>query len=260
MVMMKASGFYTSSKLPYLDTQLVNNYANAKRFGKIPFMYHFAGGADPLAEAKYFVEAVSPLTEGDGYALDFEIDIPNPVQWVLVFVNHVHDVTGCWPWVYIDRSRREAFNWSQVFSLCGEWIAAPDVSFDGNIPGVGVYIAQQGPIVNGVDTDEYFGTLQSLERYTYHAQAQTPAPEPLPQPTPTPQPAPTPTESPSVPAEVAPAPTETQPQEPVTPPVPVHAPVPAATPTPAPVQAKAVVTKVSFWQTVVAFVRKLLHL
>lgn len=214
MVMMKASGFYTSAKTPYLDTQLTTNYANAKKYGKIPFMYHFAGGADPLTEAKYFIEAVSPLTVGDGYALDFEIDIANPVNWVLVFVQHVHDVTGCWPWVYVDRSRREAFDWSPVFSLCSEWIAAPDVSFDANIPGVGVYVAQQGPIVNGVDTDEYFGTLESLRSYTYGYKApetQTPAPESVPQPTTSPQepvaaPVPSPSTPTGVPAQTAQAP------------------------------------------------------
>ena len=203
MVMMKASGFYTSSHLPYLDTQLVRNYDDAKKYGKIPFMYHFAGGADPLVEAKYYIQAVSPLTVGDGYALDWEIDVPNPVQWVLIFVTHVHDVTGCWPWVYIDRSRREAHDWSPVFQHCSEWIAAPDVSFDANIPGVGVYVAQQGPIVNGVDTDEYFGTLESLKSYTYGYKAPAPAlePQPIPQPAPAPTPEPA---TPPVTAVVAP--------------------------------------------------------
>jgi hypothetical protein len=235
MVMMKASGFYTSAKTPYLDAQLVSNYANAKKYNKTPFLYHFAGGADPLTEAKYFIRAVSPLAVGDGYALDFEIDIPNPVEWVLIFVQQVHDATGCYPWVYIDRSRREAHDWSPVFNLCSEWIAAPDVSFDANIPGVGVYVAQQGPIINGVDTDEYFGSLESLRSYLYgyKPQASTPQPEPAPSPVPTPPaapvPAPTPVPEPVTPAvpdpqpvvEPAPAP-DTRPSSP--------APVPKAPP------------------------------
>lgn len=190
MIMMKASGFYTSAKTPYLDSQLTNNYANALKYNKIPFMYHFAGGADPLTEAQYFVRAISPLSVGDGYALDFEIDLADPVSWALIFVQHIHDVTGCYPWVYIDRARREAFDWSPVFNLCSEWIAAPDVSFDATISGVGVYVAQQGPIVNGVDTDEYFGTLESLRSYTYGYQAPAEVPQPVVAPTPTPEPAP----------------------------------------------------------------------
>lgn len=168
MVMMKASGYYTGSLQPYLDTQLDNNYANAKKYGKIPFMYHFfVPAVDATAQADYFLRAVSPLTVGDGYAVDVEIDGPNLVQDVLTFVQRHHNNTGCWPWVYIDRYLRQKYDWSPVFALCSEWIAAPDVSYDSVVAGVGVYVAQQGPIVNGVDTDEYFGTLESLKSYTY---------------------------------------------------------------------------------------------
>lgn len=168
MVMMKASGYYTGSLQPYLDSQLDNNYANAKKYGKIPFMYHyFVPAVDANTQAAYFLQAVSPLVVGDGYAVDVEIDGPNLVQDVLTFVTKHHANTGCYPWVYIDRYLRQKYDWSSVFALCSEWIAAPDVSYDAVIPGVGIYVAQQGPIVNGVDTDEYFGTLESLKSYTY---------------------------------------------------------------------------------------------
>lgn len=168
MVMMKASGFYTGSLQPYLDSQLARNYADAKQYGKIPFMYHFfVPAVDATVQANYFLQAVSPLTVGDGYALDVEIDGPNLVQSVYTFVTKHHENTGCYPWGYIDRYLRQKYDWSSVFALCSEWIAAPDVSYDGVVSGVGVYVAQQGPIVNGVDTDEYFGTLESLKSYTY---------------------------------------------------------------------------------------------
>ena len=209
MVMMKASGFYTGSLQPYIDSQLDNNYANAKKLNKIPFMYHyFVPAVDPNVQAAWFLRCVSPLEVGDGYALDVEIDDPNLVTKVLTFVQDHHNSTGCYPWVYIDRYLRQKYDWSPVFALCSEWIAAPDVSFTANIPGIGTYVAQQGPIVNGVDTDEYFGTLESLRSYTYGyvkpapAPAQQPAVPPVVQtttgtnvvvaPTPTP-PAPTPT-------------------------------------------------------------------
>ena len=168
MVMMKASGFYTGSLQPYIDSQLVNNYANAIKYHKIPFMYHFFVPEVPaLTQAAWFLRCVSPLAVGDGYAVDVEIDGPNLVQDVLTFVQKHHENTGCYPWVYINRYLRQKYDWSPVFALCSEWIAAPDVSFDANIPGVGIYVAQQGPIINGVDTDEYFGTLESLRSYTY---------------------------------------------------------------------------------------------
>ena len=174
MVMMKASGFYTGSLQPYIDSELDNNYANAKKYDKIPYMYHyFVPAVSALVQAAWFLRCVSPLTVGDGYAVDVEIDGPNLVQDVLTFVTEHHKNTGCYPWVYIDRYLRQKYDWSSVFALCSEWLAAPDVPFNVNISGVGVYVAQQGPIVNGVDTDEYFGTLESLKSYTYgyHAPA-----------------------------------------------------------------------------------------
>jgi cell division septation protein DedD len=177
MVMMRASGFFTGSLQPFLDTQLGRNYADAKQYGKIPFMYHyFVPAVSAVVQAAWFLRAVAPLTVGDGYAVDVEIDGPNLVQDVLTFVTDHHANTGCYPWVYIDRYLRQKYNWSPVFALCSEWIAAPDVSFNVDIPNVGVYVAQQGPIVNGVDTDEYFGSLESLKSYTYgyHAPVATP--------------------------------------------------------------------------------------
>ncbi len=189
MVMMKASGFYTGSLQPYIDSQLDRNYALAKQYSKIPFMYHFFVPAVAAeTQAAWFLKCVSPLAVGDGYALDVEIDGPNLVQDVLIFVTRHHANTGCWPWVYIDRYLRQKYNWSAVFALCSEWIAAPDVSYDAVVPGVGVYVAQQGPIVNGVDTDEYFGTLESLKSYTYGYVKPAAAPAPQPVPTPTPEP------------------------------------------------------------------------
>jgi len=195
MVMMKASGFYTGSLQPYVDAQLVRNYADVKQYGKIPFMYHFfVPAVDPNVQAAWFLRAVSPLAVGDGYAVDVEIDGPNLVQDVLTFVQDHHTNTGCYPWVYLDRYLRQKYDWSSVFSLCSEWIAAPDVPFTANISGIGVYVAQQGPIVNGVDTDEYFGTLESIKSYTYGYHApQAPVAVPTPQPVPTPTPTPTPT-------------------------------------------------------------------
>lgn len=200
MVMMKASGFYTGSLQPYIDAQLDNNYANAKKYDKIPYMYHFfVPAVSALVQAAWYLRCVSPLTVGDGYAVDVEIDGPNLVQDVLTFVTEHHKNTGCYPWVYIDQYLRQKYDWSSVFALCSEWIAAPSIPFSATVPNVGVYVAQQGPIVNGVDTDEYFGTLESLKSYTYGYQAPVAIPAPTPVvSTPEPVQATTPVEKPIV--------------------------------------------------------------
>lgn len=252
VVAMKASGFYTSSKIPYLDTQLVRNYANAIRLNKVPIMYHFCGGADPTAEADYFFEAVSPLAAGDCYALDYEFDVPDPVNWVLVFMTHFHDKTNTWPWLYIDISRLNAHDWSPVLRNCGLWIAAPSFGFEETIPIHNVYIAQQGPTVNGIDTDMFFGTIDELKRYAYTPTAPTPPPTPpvvtppappvIPDPTPPTVPTPTPPVDPVPPV---------QPPDPVIPPV---TPTPP-TPTPLPVTTK----PLSLWQRIVNWFLSKLH-
>jgi hypothetical protein len=217
-VAMKASGFYTVSKQPYLDAQLTRNYADAIRLGKVPILYHFAGGADPTAEANYFIEALKPLAEGDVYALDWEIDVADPVNWVHTFVSRVHEVTGVWPLVYMDISRANSFDWAPVFNNCGYWCAAPSFGFDATLPVKYPQVAQQGPIVNGVDTDAFFGTVEELKKYGYHAPA-TPAPQPAPAPAPEPVVEPTPVVEPPV-VEPTPAPVVT----PNTPPVVVVSP------------------------------------
>lgn len=167
LIMMKASGGDGVKTPLYLDAQLDRNYANAVKAGKIPFMYHVAGNGSPNTEAQYFFEAVSPLAVGDGYALDLEPSCNWTVAQVLTFVSQFYQLTNTYPWIYMDISRCNASNWSTVLNLCGLWIAAPSYSFTANVPISYTYIAQQGPIVNGVDSDMAFMTLDEVKKYTY---------------------------------------------------------------------------------------------
>jgi hypothetical protein len=252
MVMMKASGFYTGSLQPYIDAQLDRNYADALQCHKIPFMYHFfVPAVDPLVQAAWFLRCVMPLAVGDGYALDVEIDGVDLVNKVLAFVTEHHSSTGCYPWVYLDRSLRQKYDWTPVFALCSEWIAAPDISFDANIPNVGVYVAQQGPIVNGVDTDEFFGSLDSLKKYTYQGvQEVTNVPTPT-NPTPSPE-APAPSQ-PAVTPPVPPAQPDLQTPPPVVPP---QAPTGEVTPPAQPTKPQ----NQSLLALVLAFIKRLLRI
>lgn len=219
-IMMKMSGFYTGSKQPYYDAQAARNYNNAVRTGKVPMLYHFAGGADPIVEADWFIKACSPLAVGDILALDWEIEADDPVGWITAFVEHVHANTGIWPWVYMDIDRVTRFDWSNVLNRCALWLAAPSYGFDDNIPGVQYSImAQQGPIVDGVDTDAFFGTIDQLRLYGYGSSQQAPS---QPQPTPTPVPLPDPVPpTPETPVDPSPpvTPTPPDPVTPVDPPV-----------------------------------------
>lgn len=188
----------------YYDSKATVHYNTAKGAGKVVGGYHFAGGGDPVAEADYFVGAMSPISDGDLFALDWEIQHNDPVGWCLAFVNHVHDRAGVWPFIYLNISTTNSYDWSPVLKNCGLWLAAPSIAYDANALISHTYVLQQGPIVGGIDQDVAFMSRDQLLKYGWHAAqpAPAPAPQPAPQPTPTPQPqppAPTPPPLPSSP-------------------------------------------------------------
>jgi hypothetical protein len=236
----------------YYDSKASLNYTHAIANGKVVIGYHFAGGQDPVTEADFFIRAMSPLAENDVLALDWEIQNPDPVGWCTQFVNHVHDVTGVWPLVYLNMSTANAHDWSPVFNNCGYWCAAPSFSFDDTLPVKYPQVAQQGPIVDGVDTDAFFGTIEQLKAYGYHAQIQEPPTPPAPAP-PAPTPDPVPVPEPTTP--VTPPIIQPVPEPPVTPLV-----TPPANPPPAPPKPPVVPTHaggVGFFAQLWAFILRL---
>lgn len=247
----------------YYDSQAASNYNNAIRTGKVPMMYHFYGGTDPITEADWFIKACSPLAVGDIMAIDVERgSIWNPqtdplaVAKVAAFVNHVHDQTGMWPWVYMNMSTANMYDWSPVFANCAYWCAAPSFSFDDTLPVKYPQMAQQGPIVNGVDTDAAFMTLEELKKYGYQNQAPSPlpAPQPVPEPAPEPAPTPSPTPEPTPNPTPTPDPTPTPPVDEPTPELPVD------TPTDPPVVIPPVVEHTTLISRIIMWLKKLFHL
>jgi hypothetical protein len=205
----KMSGYYYGSKQPYYDVQAARNYNNAIRLGKVPILYHFAGGADPIAEADFFVGACSPLAHGDILALDYELTAgmnppSNPNDWCLKFVERVKERSGKYPLFYCNTSQQKQYGFSEVLKRCGFWQANYAVSPSADIAGSPPYIIQQFQ-GSPLDTNALFIPLDALKKYGYEdVQPQpapstpppTPAPQPQPQPSPAPTPGPTPTPTP----------------------------------------------------------------
>lgn len=214
----------------YIDSRCYSNYPAVKAAGLAVGLYHFAGGNNARAEAEYFIRACQPLEQDDVFVLDFEIQHSDPVGWCNAFVSRVHDLTGCWPLLYINLATLRAYNWEAVLQNCGLWLAAwtgqPDSTIntgthdyvmhqytsDGSVPG----------IAGRVDLDTWYGTVAQFKKYGWQAAA----PAPTPQPTPIPEPAPQPTPEPS------PAPTPAPTPEPT--PTPDPAPEPDPKPSPLP--------------------------
>lgn len=249
----------STGELMRFDHEASRNYANAIRTGKVPILYHYAGNNDPVQEAELFLAAVAPLAGGDIYDLDAELGQSR--EWKQAFIDHVRSKTdGTSPWDYMNQSTTKALG--GPIDGCALWLAAPDWGFSEDVPGVGVYMAQQGPIVNGHDTNAFFGTLEQLKAYGYHAQQASitpdvpapPAPDPAPQPEPVVVPEPVavvdPTPAPAIPlpglVNNVPTPPVVEPVTPVQPPA-------------APAQVVVVATPhQSFWQKLAAFIGRLL--
>lgn len=85
----------------------------------IPFgFYHFARNNDAKAEAEFFRKNTTGY-EGKGIPiLDWEAG--QSVSWVNAFVEHYHDITGVWPWIYANPWR---FEQGVVNTNCGRWVA-----------------------------------------------------------------------------------------------------------------------------------------
>ena len=94
-----------------------------KKIGKPWGFYHFAGDKDARIEAEFFVSNCENYF-GDGLPiLDWEVE--QSIGWVNEFVEHVHELTGVWPWVYGNPWR---FDQGKLNENCAVWIASyPDV-------------------------------------------------------------------------------------------------------------------------------------
>lgn len=208
VVEIKMSGFYYGSKQPYLDVQASNNYTNAVRLNKIPILYHYAGGGDPVAEANYFINtACSPLAEGDIYELDYELtdDMGPPVDpdgWCRTFADKVKEITGVYPLLYTNTSTFLRYGkFPRTMEVCALMIADYRYTPDQDVPCGHPYVVHQFTD-SPIDTNALFISLDTLKQYGHHAPVAesvpvppvlpvppvVPAEPPVPVPTPNPDP------------------------------------------------------------------------
>lgn len=196
------------------DIKAARNYTGAKAAGFIVGGYHKVGWTDPIVEADFFLQAMSPLADGDLLAYDKEpnSDVPIPPnwsEWEQAFVQRIHDRTGVWPFDYSNISMYNAMPREGVVANCGPWVAAPDWSFDAALPVKDVVMLQQGPTVqvpgipdNVTDTDAFFGTKEQLLSYAYKTPQPSPGPaDPVTPPVPEPATPPVPETPPVAPAD-----------------------------------------------------------
>lgn len=190
-----------------IDPTASRNYYGLAAAGMITGGYHKVGWTDPIVEADFYLQAMSPLAEGDLLAYDIEpnsdVQVPdNWSAWEQTFVQRIVDRTHTYPLRYLNISMNNAMPAQGVVANCASWVAAPSFGWDDTVPVNVPVTIQQGPTAhipgipdNVCDTDAFFGTGDTnalrtqLLKLGYHAQTTPPqVQEPSTPPTPTPEP------------------------------------------------------------------------
>lgn len=166
---------------PYCD----KHYRQAKNANLLRGFYHFAGSADPLAEAAFFYRNTMgylydgiPVLDWEGVYRKGKLVFEQSVEWVNQFVRQFHNLTDMWCWIYANPWR---FNQGGVEPNCARWVTAyPEVvhpsfaqaaswdcpSADGNV--VAWQFCSDGRLSGynaNLDCSMYYGDRESWLRY-----------------------------------------------------------------------------------------------
>ncbi len=223
------------------DNQFDRNQSEARRvqaaagpLGIGYYYYAYPTLVDAVSSANYFVDNLG-WQKGELVCLDLEGAIGDaPVTWSLQWLRQVENRLWIKPLIYLNQSIMNGYDWSPVVSNgYGLWVA----DYDNNqtsIPPSGAWpfaaikqwtdAASVAGIAGKVDSDTFFGDFNAWAAYGGQISPTPPAPQPQPAP---PQP-----------------PTPEPPQPNPTPP-----PTPTPPPSPAP----------SFWQRLIAWLKRLLY-
>lgn len=142
------SNYYTN---PYFYQQANNVLASGKMLG----VYHFSQcSVSAVEEAKLFLKTVEAYKGRCFYCLDHETRIsPN---WALQFLQYVYKQTGAAPFIYLNLSAANSYNWQEVAANYPLWLAC---------------YSHQNPVREFVDTPSFGGKLSyfpyiSIYQYT----------------------------------------------------------------------------------------------
>lgn len=109
----------------YVDPTFRRFTDKALSLGKLAGCYHYARGTDPIAEADHYVTAAADWVGRVLLVLDWESG-GNPKwghgEWTRGFVARVHDRTGVWPLVYVQKSAIGQIP-QDVRATCPLWVA-----------------------------------------------------------------------------------------------------------------------------------------
>lgn len=109
---------FTSSTVTEQATKVLND-------GKLLGFYHFVGGSGATAEAEYFVNVVRPYIGKAILVLDWEGNgTGGGVAYAKAFLDHVYELTGVKPLIYMSYAVTNSNDWSAVANAGYDlWVA-----------------------------------------------------------------------------------------------------------------------------------------
>ena len=107
----------------YVNPDCDRAYQQAKKAGKLLGVYHYAGGNDPLEEAKYFIKNIEGYIKEAVLCLDWESGQNSrygvdDFTWCKMFLDYVASTTGVKPILYCSQSIMGKFMVSEIMA-CG---------------------------------------------------------------------------------------------------------------------------------------------
>jgi len=160
---------------PICDQQ----YQQAKGWGHKRGVFHYAGGGDPIAEAKFFLQNIQGYLHDAILVLDWEsaqnAAYNQHVNWVLPFAAYIYAQTGIRIVIYMSASVLKLADWSPlVNNNYGLWIAGyPDLRSSFTLPDF-IYSTSPWPFYaiwqytnsNGaLDRDYFNGNAAAWDAY-----------------------------------------------------------------------------------------------
>lgn len=153
----------------------------AIEMGKLFGVYHYANGADPIAESNFFLQNIQGYIRKGILVLDFESGDnaawnANPNGWVKTWCDNVYNQTGVRPLVYIQASALDKVSGIGDYGLWIAQYASYEPTYYQDTPwnegaydcAMRQYAGSNGRVYGydgGVDLDKFYGDAEAWMKY-----------------------------------------------------------------------------------------------
>ncbi len=165
----------------YINPSCDTHVQQAIEMGKLFGVYHYANGADPIAESNFFLQNIQGYIRKGILVLDFESGDNaawniNPNGWVKTWCDNVYNQTGVRPLVYIQASALDKVSGIGDYGLWVAQYASYEPTYYQDTPwnegaydcAMRQYAGDNGRVYGydgGVDLDKFYGDEETWMKY-----------------------------------------------------------------------------------------------